>query len=70
MTAKQLSGQLIYKENTRKMKLSNRCRYVKYFTHFGPEGSRHYGMSSYDTITGYSTYPVDFFWTADELKHW
>lgn len=52
------------------MKLSNNRRYVKYFMYFGPEGSRHYGMSSYDTVTGYSTYPIDFFWTADELKRW
>ena len=45
-------------------------RYIRYFMQFGPEGSRHYGMSSYDTVTGFSTYPADFFWTAEELKRW
>ena len=69
MTAKQLGKQLSTRR-IRKMKLSRNSRYVKYFTHFGPEGSRHYGMSSYDTVTGHSAYPIDCFWTAEELKHW
>ena len=69
MTAKQIGKQL-FTRRTHKMKLSKNCRYIKYFMHFGPEGSRHYGMSSYDTFTGLSVYPIDFFWTADELKHW
>ena len=52
------------------MKLSNNNRYIRYFTFFGSKGSRHYGVASYDTLTGLIIYPIDFFWTADELKHW